>query len=110
MDKKEKKQLETLISQKLELTKRKVLTYREMAAPISPENSIGRISRMDAINNKGVIEVALREEEAKLQGLEYMMKNIDQKNFGECILCEQNIPIPRLLLMPHSPYCVKCAK
>jgi len=37
-----------------------------MTQPIAPENAIGRLGRMDAINNKSVMEAALREAEAKL--------------------------------------------
>lgn len=109
MDKKQKKELAELISKKIAISRRKVISYREMAAPVSPENAIGRVSRMDAINNKSVAESALREEEEKLHGLEYMLENIDKETFGKCSLCDQDIPIPRFLLMPHSPYCVKCA-
>ena len=106
----ERKELKELIKKKIDLSKRKISTYREMAAPIKPENSIGRVSRMDAINNKSVAEAALREEEERLRGLEYMFKNIDEPSFGQCILCGQEIPTPRLLLMPHSPHCVNCAR
>ena len=42
---------------KLELD---IKEYTELTKPISPENAIGRISRMDAINNKSVNEAALR--------------------------------------------------
>ena len=37
------------------------LDYKEITKPIAPENAIGRISRMDAINNKSVTEAALRQ-------------------------------------------------
>jgi DnaK suppressor protein len=110
MNEKQKKDLQALIKVKIDRSRRKIIQYRDMAAPVSPENAIGRISRMDAINNKSVAEAALREEEEKLRGLEYMLMNIDKKEFGNCSLCGQNIPLPRLLLMPHSPYCVKCAR
>lgn len=110
MDKKQKKELKLLIEKKLGISRRKVETFKEMAAPVKPDNSIGRVSRMDAINNKSVAESALREEEDKLRGLEYMLKTIDDKDFGSCSLCGQKIPSPRLLLMPHSPYCVNCAR
>jgi DnaK suppressor protein len=110
MNKKEKKELESIIRDKIERSERKLIGYREMAAPVSPENSIGRVSRMDAINNKSVAESALREEEEKLRGLKYMLQHIDREDFGKCSLCGMEIPIPRILLMPHSPYCVKCAR
>ena len=42
----------------------------ESAAPIAPENSIGRISRMDAINNKGVLDASIRNRKKKLSKLQ----------------------------------------
>ena len=41
-------------------TIQKIRRYEEMTQPIAPDNAIGRVSRMDAINNKSVIEAALR--------------------------------------------------
>ena len=35
-------------------TKKDIKGLKEATKPISPENSIGRVSRMDAINNKSV--------------------------------------------------------
>ena len=37
----------------------------ENAKPVAPENSIGRISRMDAINNKSVVEASIRNRKKK---------------------------------------------
>ena len=37
------------ILQEIEKTKKSIADYRELTKPISPENAIGRISRMDAI-------------------------------------------------------------
>ena len=46
-----------------------ILEYKELSKPIAPENAIGRISRMDAINNKSVTEAALRQAMEKLSKL-----------------------------------------
>ena len=74
------------------------------------DNAIGRLSRMDAINNKSIIESALRKAEEKLSKLDQALKKIDKKGFGLCIQCEKPIPIGRILLMPESNRCVNCAK
>ena len=84
--------------------------YRELTKPIAPENAIGRISRMDAINNKTVNESALRKSELKLKNLKIALTNLDDKNFGICIRCHQSIPPARILLMPQTVVCVNCAK
>ena len=77
--------------------------------PISPENSLGRITRMDAINNKGVAEAALRVSKRKMGKLRLSLSKIDDANFGKCSNCSGAIPIQRLMFMPESTYCVRCA-
>ena len=72
--------------------------------------AIGRVSRMDAINNKSVTEAALREAEHKLRSLELHLSNIDHEDFGKCARCKQAIPAGRLAIQPESPYCVGCAQ
>ncbi len=98
------------IKAEIEKTGKSIAMYKDMSQPISPENSIGRISRMDAINNKGVMEAALRQAEQKLKGLEVMLTQVDDQDFGICKRCGNAIPFGRLLIMPDSPYCVACAR
>lgn len=101
--------LEKRIVEEIEKTKKNILDYKEMAQPIAPENAIGRISRMDAINNKSVTEAALRQAEEKLKKLNFMLTQIDKDDFGLCARCKQPIPIERLIFLPQSSFCVRCA-
>lgn len=105
----DKKDIKAKVLTEIDKTKKSIADYREMAKPISPENAIGRISRMDAINNKSVIEAALRQAEIKLKNLQLVHANIESKDFGLCQKCQKPIPIGRILLMPQSRFCVNCA-
>jgi DnaK suppressor protein len=98
------------LSKEVAETKLKISKYKELSQPIPPENSIGRVSRMDAINNKSVVEAALREAENKLNQLEIINKKIGDADFGICNSCKGKIPFGRLIIRPHSQLCVKCAK
>lgn len=82
---------------------------QEAVKPISPENSIGRVSRMDAINNKGVAEAALRTTKRKLDSLRKALLKIDEESFGKCARCGHPIQEARLMYMPESTDCVRCA-
>ena len=66
-----------------------ILLNIKITKPISPENSIGRVSRMDAINNKSVVEAALRNAEKKLKGLKIILSKIQNDDFGICINARQ---------------------
>jgi DnaK suppressor protein len=94
----------------IEKTEAAIIEYKEMSQPVSPDTAIGRISRMDVINNKSVAESALRQAESKLKNLNYMLRKVGDDDFGKCLQCRQQIPIGRLLYMPQSLYCVNCAR
>ncbi len=102
--------IETNIKEEIEKTLQSISNYKELTKPIAPENAIGRISRMDAINNKTVNEAALRKAELKLANLKVALLNINDSDFGVCHKCKNNIPIGRILLLPHSRFCVNCAR
>lgn len=105
----EKEQLKRKIQQKIKQTEQEIIELEELTKPISPENAIGRISRMDAINNKSVAEAALRTTRKKLDSLKFAASKIDSPDFGHCTVCKKPIPIARLIYMPESTRCVNCA-
>jgi len=109
MNKSEIKEISEKISDEILKTEKKISDYKELNKPVAPDCAIGRISRMDAINNKSVTEAALRQAEKKLEGLKYMQKTLGNKDFGLCQRCKQAIPLPRLLFVPQSRFCVNCA-
>lgn len=109
MHEKNMDEIKEKILAEIEKTEKSVQEYREITKPIAPENAIGRISRMDAINNKSIAEAALRKAEEKLSKLKYVLKQIDQDDFGICAKCKKPIPLGRILLMPQSRHCVNCA-
>ncbi len=90
-------------------TTEKVAEYSELTRPIEPENAIGRISRMDAINNKSVVEAVLRKSKEKLEKLRIALSKIDDDDFGLCIRCHKPIPLGRILIMPQARTCVACS-
>ena len=105
----QKEALIAKIKEKIEQAEKEIVHLEDATKPIAPENSIGRISRMDAINNKSVAEAALRSSRKKLNQLRLALTKIDEPGFGTCKLCKGPIPTPRLMFMPESTRCVKCA-
>lgn len=98
------------ILDEIEKTKATILEYKDMAKPEAPDCAIGRVSRMDAINNRSVVEAALRKAEEKLRNLERVLNNYGSSDFGKCMKCKQEIPIARILFRPESLLCVNCAR
>jgi len=105
-----KLEIKSKIEAEIENTISKISEYTELTRPVEPENAIGRISRMDAINNKSVIEAALRKSKEKLEKLNFALSNIDDPDFGLCVNCHKAIPLGRILIMPQSRTCVGCSR
>ena len=67
----DKKKLKKNILDKIAQLETEIKEIKKLAAPVEPENAIGRISRMDAINNKSIndrllINAAKKTKEVKL--------------------------------------------
>ncbi len=106
------KKLKERVEKKIARTQRDIEHLIELTQPIAPENSLGRLTRMDALNNKSVNEATLRQAKFNLGKLELALQRIEQQDstFGLCSTCHAPIPIARIMLMPESENCVKCAK
>ena len=98
------------LSEQIELTETKIAGFEEMSAPVTPDDAIGRVSRMDAINNKAVQEAALAKAREKLTKLMIIQSNLDDPKLGLCTRCGRPITMGRLVLMPESAFCVRCSR
>ena len=105
-----KAEIKAKIEAEIKLTDAKISEYKELTQPVEPENAIGRISRMDAIHNKSVIEAALRKSKEKQAKLKIALSKIDEDDFGICTKCHKQIPLGRILIVPQSRTCVQCSQ
>ena len=109
MNRSTKEKIKQKIKNEIQVTESRIKEYKKSSSPISPDNSIGRVSRMDAINNKSVLESALRKAEEKLKKLKQVQKKINNPDFNYCSRCKNKIPLARIIIVPESKYCVNCA-
>lgn len=105
----DRQKIKTEIVTKLELVKSQIENLRELSKPVPPDNAIGRITRMDAIQQKSISERNLRMAEETLFKLEDALAAVDTPEFGLCMRCRQPIPAARLMALPESKTCVGCA-
>ena len=105
----QKKNIRSKIHENIESTKLEIEELALLTQPISPENAIGRVSRMDAINNKSINDRALLKAKEKLRKLDLAISRVEEEDFGNCRSCNGEIQVGRLLLMPESNTCIKCA-
>lgn len=102
--------LKQIIQEKIISLKKDITSYKESVKPVSPDNAIGRITRMEAMNSKSMNEATLNKAKRTLIGLERALAHIDDPDFGLCAACDEPIPIARLMILPETQLCVKCAE
>ena len=90
-------------------TKAAISQLENTTDPVAPDNAIGRLSRMEALNSKAVSEASLEASRKKLRRLEYALTQIENEDFGYCDQCGNPIPEKRILLMPDVRRCIECA-
>lgn len=82
----------------------------EETKAIEPSVSLGRLTRMEAINDKGVNEHVLAQNRRSLEQLRNALDRVSEGTYGMCIRCGQEIPITRLELVPQALICVPCSE
>ena len=109
LENEEREKLKDHIKKKIESLKEDIKSYQKLTQPISPDNAIGRLTRMDAINSKSINEAALNKAKQALSKMEDALTMINDPDFGLCRECEDPIPFARLMIVPESNLCVQCA-
>jgi DnaK suppressor protein len=105
----ERNELKLKIHSDIAETKETIAELTELTKPIAPDDAIGRLTRMEAINSRSINEASLNAARARLNKLERALDRVDNENFGICVICDKPIPFKRILLMPEVIKCVQCA-
>jgi DnaK suppressor protein len=108
MEEKDKQAIREKIQSELTQLEDQIKNLIEVTQPISPDNAIGRITRMDAINNKAVNDAALVKTSNRKERLEKVLAGVDTPDFGICVGCKKPIPHLRLMHIPETRVCVGC--
>ncbi|MFW5851814.1 MAG: TraR/DksA family transcriptional regulator [Bacteroidota bacterium] len=108
MKEEDKVEIRRIIAREIEKTSIKIEELQSFIEPISPDNAIGRVSRMDAIQNKTIYEASVRNSKERLHLLQEIQQNQYDNDFGTCKKCGQDIQIERLRLRPEIRFCARC--
>ena len=74
------------------------------------QSSVGRLSRMDAMQHQAVAKAQLQKARQDIQMYHRVLDRIVQypDDFGFCFDCDEMIAFKRLLLKPESLKCIPC--
>jgi DnaK suppressor protein len=73
------------------------------------QSSVGRLSRMDALQGQAMSQERGRRRTLELQRIAAALKRIEAGDYGYCVRCDEAIAMPRLELDPAAPLCIQCA-
>ncbi len=74
------------------------------------QQSVGRLSRMDAMQQQAIAEETNRRRTLELRKIEAALVRLDQDEYGYCVKCGEEIAPKRLDLDPTAALCAECAK
>ena len=79
------------------------------AAVALDQGSVGRLSRMDAMQGQAMAEATERRRRLDLQRIEMAERRLAEGDYGLCAECDEPIPDGRLAIDPMAERCVRCA-
>lgn len=73
------------------------------------QSSVGRLSRMDALQGQAMSQERGRRRVLELQRIVAALRRVESGDYGYCVRCDEAIAIPRLEFDPATPLCIQCA-
>lgn len=74
------------------------------------QSSVGRLSRMDAMQQQAMAQSNQQRTELTLRRIEAALRRCDDGSYGYCLGCEDPIDHRRLLFDPATTLCITCAQ
>ena len=85
------------------------VTAGERAPVVLDQTTVGRLSRMDALQNQAMQLETERRREVELVRIDAALNRIESGTYGYCTACDEKIEKKRLEMDPSTPLCVDCA-
>ncbi len=84
-------------------------TNKDDSYVVKLDSSIGRLSRMDALQNQQMALELKRRQENQLLRIKNAIKRMDKGQYGLCGKCKNPIDEERLEIFPDTFTCINCA-
>jgi DnaK suppressor protein len=84
---------------------------RRESAPIElDQTKVGRLSRMDAMQQQAMAQASARRTDLELQRIHSALARLRSGGYGYCVKCEEEIAEGRLRVDPATLVCLDCAR
>jgi len=98
-----------LLARRDELLALSEISAESRGAVALDQQSVGRLSRMDAMQTQAMAKANERQRRMELSRIEAALRRIDEDEYGYCQRCGEEIAPERLRVDPAASFCVDCA-
>lgn len=84
------------------------LSNDEQAPAELDQARVGRLSRMDAMQQQQMAAAGRRGLLVRQRQVRAALERIGRDEYGDCLSCDEPIALARLRARPESPFCVDC--
>jgi DnaK suppressor protein len=98
-----------LEARRAELEEISKLSEEARATVVLDQQAVGRLSRMDSMQQQAMAEAQERQRQRDLLRIEMAERRIKAGDYGYCAECDAEIPDGRLDIDPMAEKCVHCA-
>ncbi len=99
-----------LLSELQDITNISLKTVKDRAPVELDQQAIGRLSRMDAMQQQSMDTAKEARRIGRLRLIEAALKRLEEGDYGYCLNCDESISDGRLKLDPTFSLCIDCAK
>jgi len=72
------------------------------------QTAVGRLSRMDSLQNQSLSKGLHEREVVRLSQIREALGRIEDGTYGVCTVCGGPVPFERLFVFPEAPECSEC--
>jgi DnaK suppressor protein len=101
---------EWLLARRNELVEEDRVSEIDRAPVALDQDSVGRVSRIDAMQVQAMALAQHRRLEAERRAIEAALQRIEGGEYGWCLVCGEAIAPARLEHNPAAPTCIVCAR
>ena len=99
-----------LLSELQDITNISLKTVKDRAPVELDQQAIGRLSRMDAMQQQSMDTAKEARRIERLRLIEAALRRLEEGDYGYCLNCGESISDGRLKLDPTFSLCIDCAK
>ncbi len=99
---------EELERQLAKLEKSMTVTDEALKAVELDQGAVGRLSRMDSLQNQSIAKGLRERESVRLALIQQALLRLDAGTYGVCTECGGGVAAERLFVFPESGTCARC--